>query len=787
MMKIGTVVVFAAVFVASIAEAVESVSTFHPTRDVVLAERVAAAPEGDADFSAMLQSMLDDVGARGGGTVFLQRGFYTIAHPIEVPVGVTLRGDYSSAKPSQSTVLSITCGRGDADGTAAFTVNCGGGLMGLVFWYPDQTIANPVPYPWTVRSKIDSLRMNENQTVADCTFVNSWRGIAIGPEWNELHTFRRLSICALQTGFAVDRTTDIGRTSEVVVSPLAWSASGLPGAPQEKELREWLRSRETVGADYGRSDWEYIWRLKVDGYNVGARFRKGTTKQLTNAAMADSLFTNCVVGVRLEELNPVGLAVYDSVFASETNVEFTSRWRYSCAQFNSCKFVGNVPEQPMENGMERGGCLALVSSGGCAPIRPDPPSLPRPQSNRVVDVRDFGAATNRDDNTEAFVRALSDAGLTGGTVYVPAGNWKIRGELLVPSGVELRGCSDVPHHAVSGGSILLAYSGRGDENGVPFLSLEPRSGLRGLGVWYPEQMFYDPVPYPWAVRSLGEGCWLTDVNIANAWNGADFASHPSDGHRISYMSGGFWRRGLAVGKCATRGWVEDVMMNSHYITRHNRGVPYGWGGSRDPRFRRMPDGDERLCKWQRENLEAFTFKDCADEHVRGIFAFAARVGIRMEGRNRIKMLLPGLDTTVKCFSIGQTSGSKAEIALAQTVPWVNGLGDETAAVVLERNDAGESSFVASQSWTSFDLSKQGVSSFAVQRGIGRSLVDTFISSGTGKVHAESGRLDVRNGIVIDYGHEFAASSNGTLSVSSCLIGHFGKWRDAAPSGRTVRQ
>ena len=174
------------------ANACVRVDTSHATPDVVLAERVASAPDGDADFSAVLQNLLDDVGSRGGGTVFLHRGFYTIARPVEIPVGVTLRGDYSAERPDQSTVLRVVCGRSEPEGTATFTVNCGGGLMGLVFWYPEQTLENPVPYPWTVRSKIDSPLKNENQTVADCTFVNSWKAIAIGPEWNELHTLRRL-------------------------------------------------------------------------------------------------------------------------------------------------------------------------------------------------------------------------------------------------------------------------------------------------------------------------------------------------------------------------------------------------------------------------------------------------------------------------------------------------------------------------------------------------------------------------------------------------------------------
>ena len=779
-MCVGSTLSFLAMAFASKSAAVEIVATFHSAQDVVLAERVADAPAGDGDSSANIQEMLDDVGSRGGGTVFLRRGFYTISHPVEIPVGVVLRGDYSVDHPSESTVLSITCGRGDPDGPAAFTVNCGGGLVGLVFWHPGQTLADPTPYPWTVRSKIDSPVMNENQTVMDCTFVNSWKAIAIGPEWNELHALRRLSICALSTGLAVDRTTDIGRTSEVLVSPVVWSASGLRGAPDEKSLRTWLRTHETVGADYGRSDWEYIWRLRVDGYNVGARFRKGTTAKLTNAAMADSVFTNCMTGLRLESLNPIGLAVYDSTFASDTNVEFTSLWHSSCIQFNSCSFSGSAPVQPKREGREWGGHLLLSAGRASAvPVRPEPPLRSSPRGSDLVNVTDCGASTDFEDNTTAFIRALEKVRKRGGTVYVPAGVWKIRGTLRVPSGVEFRGCSDVPHHTVSGGSVLMVYSGRGDESGVPFVLLEPHSGLRGLSFWYPEQMFYDPVPYPWTVRALGEGCWITDINIANCWKGVDFASHPSDGHRISYLSGDFWRRGLAVGKCKSRGWIEDVMMNTHYTTRRQKGVPYGWGISMDSRFRRMPAGDERLSTWKREHLEAYSFTDCSDEQVRGIFAFAARTGVRLDGRNRIQMLLPGFDTVVKCFSVSQDSGSNLKVALAQLVPWQNGV-DRSEALSFDTEDSGYSVFLSTQTWTSRTMAESGVATFAAQCGNGLAEVDTFVSSGVGMAHAQSGRLVIRNGMSIDCGHSFAIPSNGTISVSNCSIGRFkgGAWHGA---------
>jgi hypothetical protein len=70
------------------------------------------------------------------------------------------------------------------------------------------------------------------------------------------------------------------------------------------------------------------------------------------------------------------------------------------------------------------------------------------------DVRELGAkGDGAADDTTAFTTALnqmSDAG--GGTVFVPAGSYVIRGNLVIPFNVTLRGVNDGPHDSSTGGS-----------------------------------------------------------------------------------------------------------------------------------------------------------------------------------------------------------------------------------------------------------------------------------------------------------------------------------------------
>ena len=698
--------------------AATAVKTVHPTRDLVVAERVLApAADPRADYSATLQGALDAVGKLGGGTVFLPAGHYTLAKPVELPVGVTLRGDFCREEPAKGTVLRIVGGRGDEEGPAAFTEQPGSALIGLVFWYPEQDLADPKPYPWTIRTTRRAKVANDGQAVFDCVLVNAWRGIAIGPEWNELHTFRNVRICALKTGFAVDSVTDIGRVSECAVSPSVWAASGLPGAPAAGVLADWLRARETVGADYGRSDWEFIWRLRVEGYRTGVRFRKGA-RGLTNAVMADCDVRDCGVALDVAALNGVGLAVYDCRLAgAEASVRLAEKLD-SVVQFHHCEIAGKAPEKDDRS---------IVVKGEGIPVKAETAPFRAPAVRDLFDVAAFGASPSLDDNAGAFRKALDAAAAKGGTVYVPAGYYRFKGNLRVPAGVELRGCTDAPHHTCSGGSVLMPLQGRGEESGEPFVSLAPGAGLRGLGFWYPEQTFPKPVPYPWTVRSLGPGCWVRDVNIGNGWQGVDFATNPSDGHVVSYLSGCCWRRALQVGRSAGTGWVEDLQFNPHYAARRAPGLPVPASLGKIP-------GDGAVLL--RTQLEGFVFRDCADERVRGTFLYAARDGIAFHGRNRAEVLIHGTDTGARAWVLAQAEGSELRAALAQLVPYESPAEVEKGAVMALPGDAGASTFHASQFWVDRPT--------LVQRGRGSVELEVF-NSLSGPVVVAGGAVRVADG------------------------------------------
>ena len=757
--------------------------TVHPTRDLVVAEERFTPPENaETDISDTLQQALDRIGKLGGGTLFLPVGTYTLAKPVTVRQGVTLRGDYTFERPAAGTVLRIVANKGEENGPAALSIERGGGAVGLTFWYPEQTLDAPTPYPWTIRTA--NVQPNDNQTVADCTLVNAWQGICIGPESNELHTFRRLRICALKTGFFVDSTTDIGRVCNVTVSPEVWCNSGFPGSPAQSALNGYLLAHETTGADYGRSDWEFIWKLSVDHYRCGIRFHKGM-RGTSNAVLGDCDLLDCGTALEANDLNQVGLALYNCRLSGTTAAVMTPVFT-SIVQFHSCtltggelhldgpgiaslhacsaekpitvnhagqllmqdttvpairlgpqtrraRIIGYDPEKTaIENHATACDFLAERESPATReqkPVLPEQMVFPRPRSRKLLSVADFEASPTLTDNAAAFQAALDAAAKepNGATVYVPAGYYHFRSNITVPTGVELRGCSDVPHHTISGGSVLMIHHGADDENGTPFVSLQPASGLRGLCFWYPEQPVAEAIPYPWTIRSLGKGCWMVDVNVGNAWQAADFATHPSDGHRISYFSGAMFRRGLFVGNCETRGWVEDVMFNPHYSLR----VP---GNFPRKTWRRRPGNprENNVIQQQRKQLEGIVFRDCQDEQIRGTFLYAAHDGLAFYGKTHANLLIHGTDTGSRCVVLEMAQGSTLNAALVQLVP----LGDwAEGAIMLLPQDRGESRFLASQFWVNFPT--------VIQRGEGSIRMEQ-LNSLSGPILVENGSADILN-------------------------------------------
>jgi len=245
---------------------------------------------------------------------------------------------------------------------------------------------------------------------------------------------------------------------------------------------------------------------------------------------------------------------------------------------------------------------------------------------------------DEEDDTQALQKALAHAGQDGGgIVFIPGGNFIIHGSLTVPSGVELRGVYDVPHHTVGGGSMLHIYPGT---NQNPSVALLARAGLRGLTFNYPDQSASGFKEYPFLVQGQGEDIYVINVNCGNPFRFLDLMTKPCNRHYVDYLSGSPLQVGVAVGGGSTDGEVRNVQFNPHYWSRVMGGNHFFTNSTARSEF-------GSVWGYQKENLDAIWVGNCRRELLYQNFVYGSLYGIhftQQDGRGPEDCLVHGHGT-----------------------------------------------------------------------------------------------------------------------------------------------
>jgi hypothetical protein len=232
------------------------------------------------------------------------------------------------------------------------------------------------------------------------------------------------------------------------------------------------------------------------------------------------------------------------------------------------------------------------------------------------DVRSFGAVGDgKTDDTAAFQKALDAAAeARGGTVLAPRGNYFFAGHLNVPNAVTLAGMwESVPAHnglrdrglprPTDDGTTFLVTEGAGSEDGPSFLTLNTNSTIKGVVLYYPNQIADDvPQAYPWAISMRGKNPAVLDVELLNPYNGIDATQN--ERHLIRNVHGQPLRRGIYVDSIYDIGRIENVHFNPWWSNKPG------------------------LFQWQMANGEAFLFARSDWEYVLNTFCFGYKVGYK---------------------------------------------------------------------------------------------------------------------------------------------------------------
>ncbi|MEK5254670.1 glycosyl hydrolase family 28-related protein [Paenibacillus sp. FSL F4-0125] len=681
--------------------------TNYTTQDVVIADSnvkdFGAKGDGIKNDTQAFQDALNAAGNRGGGVVFAPEGHYRINGNLIVPTGVTLRGDWISPddvnKEVKGTILDAYGGKGDEEAPSFIQLSPSSGVTNLSVWYPEQSAITPIVYPWTFEQL-----SGDSATIQNVTLVNAYKGIKIGPIWNELHFIKNVYGTVLNTGIFLDFTTDIGRIEHLRLAPDYWSGSGLAGAPQKNVLTEYLVTH-AEGIVMGRSDWEYMSDVFLSGFKRGLRMTTRTgSLETANAQLYKINIENSETALKIEGVNDYGLLISDSSFKADAGenpvaIHTTSGFR-SIVQFNKVTVGGN-PHQAVlnegtgvlsfensnfENWDDQSGGYAITAKAGSLILGqstfakptnhvllqgtasevnsinsgyqgelqvqdesdaaelnihkdekynletlPEVASLdltqqPKPTTEKLFNVTDqpYGAnKSGQSDVSSILQQALNDAKLAGGgTVYLPAGIYRVNSAITVPSGVELRGSWDVPHHTIGGGTVLFTNYGENAPEGTPLITLEASSGVRGLSVYYDQQNWNTVKPYSWTIQGKGHGVYAINTTLINSYQGIDFGSYDTSGHYIDYVAGSPLKEGIYIGGGAEGGMVRNVQFNPHYYGRNN----YPNHPANDADF-------EKVWNYQKDNLDAFRVGHVKQETIFNTFVYGSMYGIHFEEQN----------------------------------------------------------------------------------------------------------------------------------------------------------
>lgn len=646
-----------------------------------------AKADGKTNDSFAIQKALLAAKEKGGGVVYIPEGVYLCENPIEIPSGVTLRGEWVSpgeaAVGSKGTVLLVKTGKGRETGTAFVTLNQGAGLRNLNILYPDQTPDAISKYPPAVQQT----NGGDSYTVMNVTVAGAWIGYQGSVGWSELHYLKNVYITAFQNAIMLDTVTDIGRLEGVHLGPDYFADNSVSSldAAGKKKISDYMFEHAT-GLWMKRSDWEYTYDFNAKGLNRGVVLMMNKDNRAPNAQFMKMNFENCKTAVEVQATNGIGCAFTDVTItgseACEAGILMGNTFSTAC-QFDNLRIDGKIQKQISYQGKGRitvvnsrfsgwdsqnhyavnldSGSISIQQSAfegngrhisvsqkcggtsvlGCTfqgepdiaypqgreafvkidhtplnlPVKSGRQhvyrqSVPKAASKYVYNVEDYGAAAGT-DSTQAFQKALEDAAKTGGTVYVPAGEFTISASLTIPTGVELKGIYDVPTHPITQGSVLSTSLGQGDKDGQALIYLQEGSGVNGVSFYYPQQSYTGYTPYPWTVQSLGKNCWAINTVFINSYQALDFGTNPSDGHYVSYVSGSPLVTGVFVGNNASNGWVENAQFNPHYWKRSAVST--------------KPSGDGNQLNNELNNtLRAFVLGDNASEHMLGNFAYAGK-------------------------------------------------------------------------------------------------------------------------------------------------------------------
>ncbi|MCF7975566.1 MAG: glycoside hydrolase family 55 protein [Phycisphaerae bacterium] len=576
----------------------------------------------------------------------------------------------------RGTILMVYAGRGQAEGTPFMTVDYCAGVKDMSFWYPEQTEQDITPYPYCLTQKGGNNATFENLTLVnpyqgirigpganELHYVHNVYGtpLKVGIRYDSTTDIGRLENVHFSpdlwclsglantpasnslTSWLLDNGTAIHmersdweyvsyvfidgyKTGYLMTKGARGSANAQFYGLIIRNCRTAVEVQETN--PYGMVFTKCTFKGRDYGFRMGTAFNAAILLNDCDVSADQALYsegTGCFI-TQNSRVTRGHIALTGGTLAmTASRIENAGTQISLGPDVRGASLVGNTFAQtpPRITGDMPSERLKLIDQPVTLAAFPEydgnQTRATRPAREVLYVVTDAPWNANGQDDqddTQALQKAMDQAGQDGGgIVFLPGGNYVLRSTLSVPSGVELRGIHDVPHHTMGSGS-LLHVTPKPDQG--PTITVNARAGLRGLSFNYPDQSMQAVKDTPFLIQGRGADLYIVHVNCRNPFRFLDLMTYACDRHYVDYLSGSPLKVGVAIGGGSTQGEVRNTQFNPHYWLRLDRDNPF---------FPRRQDNFQALWTYQKENLDAMVVGHCNEELLFQNFVYGSLYGI----------------------------------------------------------------------------------------------------------------------------------------------------------------
>ena len=190
--------------------------------------------------------------------------------------------------------------------------------------------------------------------------------------------------------------------------------------------------------------------------------------------------------------------------------------------------------------------------------------------------------TGEDDSTAAIQAALNTCHQNGGgTVFLPAGTYRITKNITVPAFVCLRGDWQDPDTGSEYGTIIIAdvKSKQTTEEGL--IKIGGSAGAYGLTIYYPNQSLDNPQPYPATFFVASDrpenfmASTVRNVTVVNGYEG--IRTHATMNHEqltVENFKGTFLSIGLHLTNSSDVGTCTNISVRPNYWSEFASAMGY---------------------------------------------------------------------------------------------------------------------------------------------------------------------------------------------------------------------